>query len=81
MADPISDDEGLRRLRQFLREVHKLLRQIDARPPRAIPRRHQAAMHAAWEALQPRFEAALAALQPSTTSNVVPKPAPARPDR
>jgi hypothetical protein len=29
-------------------------------------------MHAAWEALQPRFESALAALEPSTTSNVVP---------
>jgi hypothetical protein len=72
MADPISDDEGLRRLRQFLREVHKLLRQIDAYPPRAIPRRHHGPMHAAWEALQPRFESALAALQPSTTSNVVP---------
>jgi hypothetical protein len=72
MADPISDDEALRRLRQFLREVHKLLRQIDGNPPRAIPRRHHGRMHAAWEALQPRFESALAALQPSTTSNVVP---------
>jgi hypothetical protein len=72
MADPISDDEGLRRLRHFLREVHQLLRQIDKRPPRAIPRRHHGRMHAAWEALQPRFESALAALEPSTTSNVVP---------
>jgi hypothetical protein len=72
VPDDISDEEALRRLRQFLREVQRLLQQINDHPPRLIPGRHHDGMNAAWESLQPRFESAIAALAPSTTSNIVP---------
>jgi hypothetical protein len=72
MPDEISDEESLRRLREFLHDVQRLLRQIHDRPRRIIPGRHREAMDGAWESLQPKFEAAIAALSPGTTSNVVP---------
>jgi hypothetical protein len=72
MADEISDEEALRRLRDFLRDVHRLLRQIHDHPPPLLHGRHHEAMGAAWEALQPRFDLAIAALAPSTTTNIVP---------
>ena len=72
MPDEISDEESLRRLREFLREVQRLLGQIADRPKRVIPRRHRDRMSAAWESLQPKFESVSAALAPSSTANVVP---------
>ncbi|PYQ45486.1 MAG: hypothetical protein DMF77_04045 [Acidobacteria bacterium] len=72
MPDDISDEESLRRLREFLRQTQRLLEQIDDHPRRVIPGRHHERMHAAWESLPPKFESALAALAPATTTNVVP---------
>jgi hypothetical protein len=72
VPDEISDEESLRRLREFLREVQCLLGQIADRPQRVIPRRHRDRMSAAWESLQPKFESVSAALAPSSTANVVP---------
>ena len=72
MPDEISDEESLRRLREFLREVQRLLRQIHDRPRRVMPPRHHDRMSAAWESLQPKFESVFSALAPSGTSNVVP---------
>ncbi len=72
MPEEISDEEALRRLRDFLCEVRLLLEPLRDRPRRVIPGRHHEAMRAAWDSLQPRFESALAALSPSTTSNIVP---------
>jgi hypothetical protein len=72
VPDDISDEESLRRLREFLREVQRLLGQIDDRPRRVIPRRHRDRMHAAWESLQPKFESVFAALAPASTANVLP---------
>lgn len=72
MADEVSDEEALRRLREFLRDVQRLLAQIDARPRRVISGRHHPSLNAAWESLQPKFDSALAALSPSSTSNVLP---------
>jgi hypothetical protein len=72
VPDEISDEESLRRLREFLREVQRLLGQINDRPRRVIPRRHHERMNAAWESLQPKFESVFAALSPASTANVVP---------
>ena len=72
MPEEISDEESLRRLREFLREVQRLLGQINARPRRVIPGRHHDRMNAAWESLQPKFESVVAALLPTSTANVVP---------
>jgi len=72
VPDEISDEESLRRLREFLRDVQRLLGQIADRPQRVIPRRHRDRMGAAWESLQPKFELVFAALAPSSTANVVP---------
>ena len=72
MADEVSDEEALRRLREFLHDVQRLLAQIDARPRRVISGRHHAGLNASWRSLQPRFDSALAALQASSTSNVLP---------
>jgi hypothetical protein len=72
VPEEISDEESLRRLREFLREVQRLLGQINDRPRRVIPRRHHDRMEAAWESLQPKFESVFTALAPSSTANVVP---------
>ena len=72
MPDEIADEESLRRLREFLRELQRLLGQIVGRPRRVIPRRHHDRMRASWESLQPKFESVFAALAPSSTANVVP---------
>ena len=72
MPDEISDEESLRRLREFLREVQRLLGQINDRPRRVIPGRHHDRMAEAWESLQPKFESVFAALSPASTANVVP---------
>jgi hypothetical protein len=72
VPDEISDEESLRRLREFLRDVQRLLGQITDRPRRVIPRRHHDRMAAAWESLSPKFESVLTALSPASTANVVP---------
>ena len=72
MPDEISDEESLRRLREFLRDVQHLLGRIVDRPQRVIPRRHRDRMSTAWDSVQPKFESVFAALAPSSTANVVP---------
>jgi hypothetical protein len=72
VPDDISDDESLRRLREFLRQIQRLFQQINDHPWRVIPSRHHDRLHAAWESLQPKFESVLAALSPATTTNIVP---------
>ncbi|PYQ53071.1 MAG: hypothetical protein DMF78_09970 [Acidobacteria bacterium] len=72
MPEDFSDEEALRRLREFLREVHRILRQIDDSPWRAIAGRHRQGMHAAWESLQPKFEFARAGLTPPPHNGILP---------
>jgi hypothetical protein len=72
VSEDFSDEEALRRLREFLREVHRIFRQIDESPRRAMAGRHREGMHAAWESLQPRFDFALAGLTPSAHNGILP---------
>ena len=53
--EPISDQESLRRLRDFLRQLEKLLTELTERPGPLIPGRHHESMRAAWAAVQPKF--------------------------
>ncbi len=72
MAEDFSDEEALRRLREFLRDVQRILDEIHDSPRRVISGRHREGMNAAWSALQPRFESARAALTPAANSGVLP---------
>jgi hypothetical protein len=71
MAEEFSDEEALRRLREFLREVQRILGQIDESPRGAIRGRHRASLHAAWESVQPKFDSALTALTPAANQAVL----------
>lgn len=72
MPDEISDEEALRRLREFLRDLQRLLAQIEERPRRVLPGRHHAGLSTAWQSLQPKFDSAFAALTASSTTGVLP---------
>jgi hypothetical protein len=72
VREEISDDEGLRRLREFLRDVEALLQQIEARPGRAIRGRHRPALSAAWESVRPKFDSVVGALAAAPTSHILP---------
>ena len=63
MPDEISDEESLRRLREFLRDVQHLLGRIVDRPQRVIPRRHRDRMSTAWDSVQPKFESVVRVLE------------------
>lgn len=52
-----SEDEELRRLREFLRQLEELLDAIVRRPDNIIPGRHHEALRAAWTEIRPRFAA------------------------
>jgi hypothetical protein len=67
MADPdsISNEEARRLLREFLRQVEKLLQDLVDNPRPVIPGRHHESMSAAWIDVQPNFAIAIAALSPT----------------
>jgi len=51
--DPISDDEALRRLRQFLRQLESLLAEVAEAPGEVIPGRHHERLRLAWVEVRP----------------------------
>src|SRR6058998_1991570 len=55
MPEQISQDEELRRLRQFLEQLQSLLAAVVDRPLNIIPGRHHETMRAAWNELSPAF--------------------------
>jgi hypothetical protein len=63
IATPVSDEESLRLLREFLRQVEKMLADLDEYPRPAIPGRHHESMKAAWTAVRPSFNTAVNDLQ------------------
>jgi hypothetical protein len=56
MADTISPDESLRRLRVFLGQVKELLRDLTADRASLIPGRHHGPMQAAWVIVERDFD-------------------------
>src|SRR5947199_9098105 len=72
IATPVSDEESLRLLREFLRQVEKMLADLDEYPRPAIPGRHHESMKAAWTDVRPSFNTAVNALQMTAASDVRP---------
>jgi hypothetical protein len=70
MADvePISDDESRGLLREFLRQLKKLLQDLVDNPRPAIPGRHHESMTDAWHDVSVSFDTAINALQPATVT-------------
>jgi hypothetical protein len=56
MAERISDEEALRRLREFVSDLRGLLLALVEYPGPVIPGRHQQAMHDAWASVHPKFD-------------------------
>ncbi len=73
MTEEIFDDESLRRLREFLRQLEKLLADLSEYPRPAIPGRHHESMTAAWSIVQPKFTEAIQGLKMDEASNIIPK--------
>jgi hypothetical protein len=72
--EPISTEEALRRLREFMRQLEKLLADLAENPGRAVPGRHHEAMHAAWVAVKPKFNDSIRALKEiSEEGNIIVK--------
>ena len=69
--EPISPEESLRLLREFLRQVEKLLSELAEYPRPAIPGRHHESMNAAWTVVRPTFKIAIDALQMPAASNIM----------
>jgi len=64
-SDSISNEEARRLLREFLRQVEKLLQDLVENPRPAIPGRHHESMSAAWTDVQRNFTIAITALSPT----------------
>jgi hypothetical protein len=64
-SDSISNAEARRLLREFLRQVEKLLKDLVENPRPAIPGRHHESMSAAWTEVQGNFNIAINALNPT----------------
>ena len=73
MPEPISDEESLRLLREFLRQVEKLLSDLAEYPRPAIPGQHHDSMNAAWTVVRPNFKIAIDELQMPAASSIVPR--------
>lgn len=55
MPLPLTDDESIRRLRDFVEQLRILLDQLTNYYGSLIPGRHQESMQAAWMSVQPKF--------------------------
>jgi len=73
MPEAISDDESLRLLREFLRQLKAILADLAEYPRPAIPGRHHETMKAAWSEVQPKFTAASNELRPPQSTNHISK--------
>jgi hypothetical protein len=62
-SDHISNDEVLRGLRVFLRQVEEMLADLQENPRPIVPGRYHESMKAAWLEVQPLFADAVAGLQ------------------
>jgi hypothetical protein len=69
-ADSISDEEARRLLREFLKQVEKLLQDVVENPRPAIPGQLHESMSAAWTEVQGKFATAITGLS-TTDSNVL----------
>jgi hypothetical protein len=69
-SDSISNAEARRLLREFLRQLEKLLQEVVENPRPAIPGRHHESMGAAWTDVQGNFSVAINALNPTDPSMV-----------
>jgi hypothetical protein len=70
-SDSISDDESLRLLRQFLRQVEKILADLSENPRPAIPGRFHESMNAAWSVVRPKFNIAIEKLQMIPANDII----------
>ena len=69
--EPITDEEALRRLREFLSHLEQLLLVVATKSPEIIPGRHQEAMLAAWKTVQPKFAAARSKLEFKAATGII----------
>ena len=69
MAEPISPDESLRRLREFLRQLEQLLEWLATYDTFLIPGRHHEAFRAAWIDVRPRIGEVVKQLDRPAASN------------
>jgi hypothetical protein len=69
--ESISQEESLRRHREFLRQLEKLLADLTANPGTAIPGRHHENMSAAWNDVRPNFSLSIQALQRPAVNNII----------
>lgn len=72
MPESISNDESLRRLREFLRQLEELLAELTEHPAVLIPGRHHDPMKAAWVSVRPKFPMLVKQLETTAASNVIP---------
>lgn len=70
-TEPIFPEEALRRLREFVRQLEKLLTDLAENPGRAVPGRHHETMRAAWVAVKPKFNESIKDLQVSAEGNII----------
>jgi hypothetical protein len=68
----IPDDEALRLLREFLRQLEKLLSEVVKNPGLASPGRHGEKMSHAWDSVRLEFVAARRALNPKVGKFISP---------
>src|SRR5205823_1159525 len=73
ISESISNEESLRRLREFLRQVESMLADLVEHPRPVIPGRYHESMNAAWSAVRVNFKTATDALQMPRASNIRPK--------
>src|SRR5271168_783348 len=63
MPEPISDEESLRRLREFLGQLKKLLADLAQNPRPALLGRYHESMQAAWPEVESNFQTVIDRLQ------------------
>ena len=72
MSEAISNDEALRRLREFLSRLEELLLEA-IKSPEIIPGRHLEAMLGAWTTVQPKLSTARSSLEVTAATNIIPE--------
>ena len=71
--EAISEEEALRRLREFLRRIEYLLADLVEHPRPALPGRHHESMRLAWDATRENFAFAIRALASEMDFELLPK--------
>ena len=70
--EPISNEESLRLLREFLHQMETMLAVVAEHPRSIIPGRHHENLKAAWGEVRPKFSQAIEALRMPAASNRLP---------